>query len=100
MGAGVVIGGIILIIIGIVASSYLGGIKNQAEQGLAQCQSILGQAGQFLSPDISQKCQQAQQFTPAIQAGYYAGIAFVFVGFSVAIIGALRSGRRGRIERI
>jgi RNA polymerase subunit RPABC4/transcription elongation factor Spt4 len=97
MGAGIV-GGIILMIIGIGTYSYLGGLKNQAEQGLSQCQSILGQAGQFFSPEISQKCQQAQQFTPAIQAGYYVGIAFAVIGFIMTIAGgigiALRAARR------
>jgi RNA polymerase subunit RPABC4/transcription elongation factor Spt4 len=99
MGAGIVIGGIILLIIGVGAYSYLGSLKTQAEQGVAVCQSILGQAGQFLSPDISQKCQQAQQFTPAVQAGYYLGIALAIIGFIITIGGgigiALRAARRG-----
>lgn len=102
-----VVGGIILLIIGIVAFSYLGGLKSEAEQALAQCQSLLGQAGQFLSPDVSRKCQLAQQYTPAIEAGYYIGIAFAFVGVAVAISGAFRrgngktgTGKRGEVERI
>jgi RNA polymerase subunit RPABC4/transcription elongation factor Spt4 len=99
MGTGIVVGGIILLIIGIGAYSYLGSLKTQAEQGVAECQSILGQAGQFISPEVSQKCQQAQQFTPAIQAGYYLGIALAIIGFIITIGGgigiALRAARRG-----
>jgi RNA polymerase subunit RPABC4/transcription elongation factor Spt4 len=97
MGVGLVVGGIILLIIGIGVYTYLGSLKNQAEQGLAECQSLLGQAGQFLSPDISQKCQQAQQYTPALQAGYYLGIAFAALGLILVIIGgigiAMRAGK-------
>jgi hypothetical protein len=100
MGVGMIVGGIILLIIGIVTFSYLSNLKSQAEHGLAGCQSILGQAGQFLSPDVSQKCQQAQLYTPVIQAGYYIGIAFAIVGIGVEIAGGLRPGRRGRIEKI
>lgn len=97
-----VVGGIILLIIGIVAFSYLGGLKSEAEQGLSQCQSLLGEAGQILSPDVSQKCQLAQQYTPALQAGYYIGIALAIVGVFVAIAGAFRRGttKRGKIEKI
>jgi hypothetical protein len=86
MGAGLVIGGIILVIIGIGALSFLGSLKGTAEQGSAQS---LGQAGQLLSPDLQQKCQQVQLYVPAIQAGYYTGIAFVPLGFVMAIIGAV-----------
>jgi hypothetical protein len=100
MGVGMMVGGIILLILGIVAFSYGSSLKSRAEQGLAECQSISGQAGQFLSPDVSQKCQQAQHYAPATQAGYYIGIAFAFVGIGVAIAGAARPGRRGRIEKI
>jgi ABC-type nitrate/sulfonate/bicarbonate transport system permease component len=98
------VGGIVLLVIGIGANFYLNNLKSQAEQGLAECQSFLGQAGQFLSPDISQKCQQAQQYTPAIQAGYYASIAFVALGFILAaaagIAMAIRGSKRGRAQRI
>jgi hypothetical protein len=98
MGIGLLIGGIILLIIGIGAYFYLGSLKTQGEQGLGECQSILGKVGQFLSLDLSQKCQQAQQYTPAIQAGYYIGIAFAVIGFIMAIAGgigiALRAAKK------
>ena len=68
--------------------------------------SILGQAGQLFSPDVSQKCREAQVFAPAIQAGYYIGIAFTLGGLFVAIAGAFRigtgtgMGKRGKVEKI
>ena len=79
MGTEIIVGGIALLIIGIGAYVHLGNLKNQAEYGQVQCHSLLGQAGQLLSPNISQKCQQAEQYTPILRIGYFVGIVFGIV---------------------
>jgi hypothetical protein len=94
MGAGLIVGGIILVIIGIGAYVYLGNLKNQAEYGQVQCHGLLGQAGQLLSPNINQKCQQAEQYAPILSIGYFVGIAFGIIGFVIAIAGGIGMGIR------
>jgi hypothetical protein len=88
MGIGIIVGGIILLIIGI------GNLKNQAEYGQVQCHSLLGQAGQLLSPNISQKCRQAEQYAPILRIGYFVGIAFGIIGFVITIAGGIGMGIR------
>lgn len=94
MGAGIIVGGILLLIIGIGAYVYLGNLKGQAEDGQVLCHSLLGQAGQLLSSNIGQKCQQAEQYAPILRIGYFVGIAFGIIGFVIAMAGGIGMGIR------
>jgi hypothetical protein len=94
MGAGLVIGGIILLVIGIGAYVYLGNLKGQAEEGQVLCHSLFGQAGQLLSSNIDQKCQQAEEYAPILRIGYFVGIAFGIIGFIIAMAGGIGMGIR------
>ena len=83
-----VVVGIILLIAGGFAYSYTSSLLPQVQQGRALCQSLLGQAGQLVSPQVSTQCQQAQDFGPMITAAVPISAVLAVLGFMLGILGS------------
>jgi hypothetical protein len=83
-----VVVGIILLITGGFAYSYTSSLLPQVQQGRALCQTLLGQAGQLVSPQVSSQCQQAQDFGPMITAAVPISAILAVLGFMLGIMGS------------
>ena len=80
MNAGLLVGGIFLMVLG--AAMYL-----YVQTALSECASFIGQLGQMFSSDSAQQCQIANY----VQLG--GGVSFV-IGLGLTIGGAVSSGEK------
>jgi hypothetical protein len=83
----VVVGVILLISCGY-AYSYTSSLLPQVQQGRALCHTLIGQAGQLFSPQVSGQCQQAQDFGPILTVVVPITAVLAILGFMLGVYGA------------
>ncbi len=83
----VVVGVILLISCGY-AYGYTSSLLPQVHEGRALCQTLMGIAGQLYSPEVSGKCQQAQDFGPIITLAVPFTAILAILGFILGVYGA------------
>ena len=95
MGAGKIIGGIFLILLGIIfyGASDWGGTKTSYD--LERCNSFLGELGQGLSQDQYEYCQNMSIGNSVSNVGIAVAIIFFLIGLILIIVGSI-GGKRDK----
>lgn len=95
MGAGKIIGGIFLILLGIIfyGASDWGSTKTSYD--LERCNSLLGELGQGLSQDNYEYCQNMSIGNSVSNVGIAVAVIFFLIGLILIIVGSI-GGKRDK----
>jgi hypothetical protein len=94
MGAGIIIGGIVLLMIGIIIFGFSMNIYNIQTNNIQECGSFSGQLGQTFDPNNSNICSTAGSYQSFAMTGMLLGGALALVGLMLTIVGAIQTGKK------
>jgi uncharacterized membrane protein len=82
--------GIVIVVIGIVVFATGTYVYSIQSRNIQQCQSLTGELGQFLDPEISDVCRTAPSSIMISLIAVVAGIVMIVIGGVLSVVEALR----------
>jgi uncharacterized membrane protein len=82
--------GIVIVVIGIVVFATGTYVYAVQSSNIQQCQSLTGELGQFLDPEVSEVCRTAPSSITMSLIAVIAGIVMIAIGGVLSFVGALR----------
>ena len=89
MGAGKIIGGIFLILLGVIFYGVSDWGNTKTSYDMERCNSLLGELGQGLNEDTYEYCQSMSVGNSISNVGIVVAIIFFLIGLTLIIIGAI-----------
>ena len=94
MGAGKIIGGIVLLVVGVIIFGFSSNINSIQSNNIQKCNSLTGQLGQSLSQQNTEICSHAPGLQSFSMSGMLLGGLLALIGVILAIVGAIVGNRK------